>query len=242
MNDTPASRFVIVQRRPRTRVLVVAFVLLWVLSLLATWAATYHLATPDLGQLQADLAASRAHGTELEARVERLRQKNITLGRSDEVSRTANHDLQENLAAREKELADLRNDVAFYERLVGGSAQRQGLTVHSLALVPGEDGSWRYTLTLTQNLKKATVSKGEVTLRVEGVQDGKLSSLAWDDLMQSPQAKPQGFSFKYFQQLEGSLMLPDGFTPHRVRVSLRSDSGQTERVFPWQDTQTEGVS
>jgi hypothetical protein len=242
MSEAPASRFVIVQRRPRTRVLVVAFVLLWLLSLWAVWALTLRFSAPDLDQLNADLASLRAHSAELEGRVERLRQKNITVGRSDEVSRNANHDLQETLAARDKELADLRNDVAFYERLVGGSAQRQGLTVHSLALRPGDDGSWRYTLTLTQNLKKATVSKGEVTLRVEGVQDGKLSSLAWDDLMQAPQAKPQGFSFKYFQQLEGSLMLPDGFTPHRVRVSLRSDSGQTERVFPWQDTQTEGVS
>lgn len=242
MSDPSASRFVIVQRRPRTRVLVAAIVLLWLLSLAATYVLTYRFAVPDAERSADTLATLRAHNVELERRIERLRQRNVTLGRSDEVSRTANHDLQQALSERERELADLRNDVAFYERLVGGSAQRQGLSVHSLALTPGEDGSWRYTLTLTQNLKKASVSKGELTLQVEGTQDGKLSSLDWGELLQSPQAKPQGFAFKYFQQLEGSLMLPSGFTPHRVRVSLRSDSGQTERVFTWQDTQTQGVS
>ena len=242
MAEPTPSRFVIVHRRPRTRVLVIAIVVLWLLSLWAVQALTYRLSAPKLGQVQATLASVRAQNAEVEARIERLRQKNTTLGRSDEVSRTANRELQETLAERDRELSDLRNDVAFYERLVGGGAQRQGLAVHSLALAAGKDGSWRYTLTLTQNLKKGTVSKGELTLRVEGTQDGKLSSLAWDELLQSPQAKPQAFSFKYFQQLEGSVMLPAGFTPHRVRVSLRSDGGQTERVFPWQDTQTQGVS
>lgn len=243
MSDTPPpSRFVIVQRRPRTRVLVTLFVLLWALSLWAVYTITWRVSAPSVGTLQASLATVREQNLDLERRIERLRQKSATLGTSDEVSRSANHDLQETLAARDRELADLRTDVAFYERLVGGSAQRQGLTVHSLALAAGADGSWRYTLTLTQNLKKASVSKGELTLRVEGTQDGKLSSLEWGELLQSPEAKPQSFSFKYFQQLEGSLVLPAGFTPHRVRVSLRSDSGQTERVFPWQDTQTKGVS
>lgn len=242
MSDPSPSRFVIVQRRPRTRVLVVVFVLLWALSLLAVHAVTYRMTAPGLGRAEEELGRLREETQELERRVERLRQRNATLTRSDETSRTANHDLQESLAERDRQLADLRNDVAFYERLVGGSAQREGLAVHSLAMTPGADGSWRYTLTLTQNLKKASVSKGELTLQVEGVQDGKLGTLAWGELLQSPQSKPQAFSFKYFQQLEGSVMLPAGFTPHRVRVSLRSDSGQTERVFAWQDTQTAGVS
>lgn len=242
MADPAPSRFVIVHRRPRTRVLVVAFVLVWLLSLWATFALTYRFSAPDADTLRASADGLRAQNDELEARIERLRQRNTTVTRSDEVSRSANRDLQATLAERDRELSDLRNDVAFYERLVGGSAQRQGLAVHSLSLDPGDDGSWRYTLTLTQNLKKASVSKGEVTLRVEGVQDGKLVNLAWADLLQSPQAKPQDFSFKYFQQLEGSVMLPTGFTPHRVRVSLRSDGGQTERVFAWKDTQTEDVT
>src|SRR5690606_39567142 len=61
--------------------------------------------------------------------------------------------------------------------IFGNSGQRQGLTVHSLNMDPGAGGAWNYTLTLTQNLKKAKVSKGEVTLRIDGVRAGKLDSL-----------------------------------------------------------------
>ena len=33
------------------------------------------------------------------------------------------------------------------------------------------------------------------------------------------------------------MMLPAGFTPHRVRVQVRTDGRQSEQVFPWQSKQ-----
>jgi hypothetical protein len=231
----------IVPHRPRARALLILLGLAWLGSLWLIGDATRRYAVPELQKTETELNAAKAERVELRDRVERLRQRLAVARRSDEVSRAANQALQESLAERDEEIASLRADVGFYERLVGGSAQRQGLAVHSLNLTPAGDGAWRYTLTLTQNLKKASVSKGDITLRVDGVRNGKLSSLGWDDLRQSPQAEPQVFSFRYFQHLEGSVMLPPGFTPHRVRVQLKSDGRQSEQVFPWQATQA-GVS
>ena len=231
----------IVPHRPRARAALGLVVLAWLVSLWLVWDLTRRFAVPNLEQTRQELDQSRVELADLQQRIERLRQRNAVAKRSDEVSRAANQALQETLSERDEEIAALRADTEFYERLVGGSAQRQGLAVHSLSVDPVGDGAWRYTLTLTQNLKKASVSKGDVTLRVDGVRDGKLSSLSWEDLTQSPQATPQGFSFRYFQQLEGSLMLPAGFTPHRVRVQLQSDGRQSEQVFPWKATQA-GVS
>jgi hypothetical protein len=239
--SSPNLRFMIVPHRPRARALLVLLAIAWVGSLWLVFDLTRRYAVPDLNQAESELERARTELADLQQRLDRLRQRNTVARRSDEVSRAANQALQETLAARDEEIAALRADTTFYERLVGGSAQRQGLAVHSLSLAPTGDGAWRYTLTLTQNLKKASVSKGDITLRVDGVRDGKLSSLDWSDLLQEPQATPQGFSFKYFQQLEGSVMLPPGFTPHRVRVQLKSDGRQSEQVFPWQATQA-GVS
>jgi hypothetical protein len=231
----------IVPHRPRARAAIVLVGLAWVASLWLVWDLTRRFAVPNLQQTQVELKAATVELAELQQRIERLRQRNAVAKRSDDVSRAANQALQETLAERDEEIAALRADTEFYERLVGGSAQRQGLAVHSLSLAPVGDGAWRYTLTLTQNLKKASVSKGDVTLRVDGVRDGKLSSLGWDELVQTSPSTPQAFSFRYFQQLEGSVMLPDGFTPHRVRVQLQSDGRQSEQVFPWKATQA-GVS
>lgn len=240
----PTRQFVIVPHRPRAKVLLVLLALGWLVSLFLVFEVSRRYAAPHYEQTRADLANARAELATLQERTERLRQRNAVIKRSEEVTRTANQSLQETLAERDQEIAALRADTEFYERLVGGSAQRQGLAVHSLVLSPAGDGAWRYTVTVTQNLKKASVSKGDISLRVDGVRDGKLESLDWANLLQTPQAEPQAFAFKYFQQLEGSLMLPTGFTPHRVRVSVRSDGRQAEQVFPWQDAikQVEGAS
>jgi hypothetical protein len=238
---SPASRFVVVPRRPATRFALVGLLLLWLASLaLAVWLTARQIA-PDSGDVQRELVELRQRLTTAEERLERQRQRIAVLRRSDQISRSANLELQATVAERDEEISALRADVSFYERLVGGGAQRQGLTVHSLSLAPVGDGAWRYTLTLTQNLKKAKVSSGELALSVDGVQAGKLSTLEWATLLQDAQAGPQPFSFKYFQQLEGSVMLPEGFTPHRVRVRLRADGSVSERVFPWQSTLAAGA-
>lgn len=170
------------------------------------------------------------------ARIEALEQQVATLRRSDQISRDANRDLQGTLAERDEEIAGLRADVAFYERFVGATGQRRGLTVHQLHLQPQSDQAWHFTTTLTQNLNRGAVSSGEVTLSVEGTRDGKLQTLAWDELRQKPDAPGIAYSFKYFQEVGGDLMLPPGYQPLRVIVRLDPKSGAAvEQSFTWAD-------
>jgi len=235
------SRFVIVPHKPTARFALAALGVLWLGSLAATAWVTARQVAPDLGEVRAEAVRLAAALETAEERIERQRQRIAVLRRSDQISRSANLELQGTVAEREEEIAALRADVGFYERLVGGSAQRQGLSVHSLNLSPVGDGAWRYTVTLTQNLKKARISAGDLAISVDGVRSGQLSTLEWPALLQDDKASAQPFSFKYFQQLEGSVMLPEGFTPHRVRVRLRADGSVSERTFPWQSTLAAGA-
>ncbi len=236
-----ASRFVIVPRKPAARFALAVLGVVWLSSIALTAWLTARYVAPDLGQMRIEVKRLGSALETAEERIERQRQRISVLRRSDQISRSANLELQGTVAEREEEIAALRADVGFYERLVGGGSQRQGLTVHSLNLSPVGDGAWRYTVTLTQNLQKARVSSGNLALSVDGVQAGQLSTLDWSALLQDEAAAGQPFSFKYFQQLEGSVMLPEGFTPHRVRVRLRADGSTSERVFPWQSTVVAGA-
>ena len=169
-----------------------------------------------------------------QAQVEALAQQVATLTRSDQISRDANRDLQGTLAERDEEIAALRADVAFYERFVGSTAQRRGLTVHQLALAPRAGQAWHYTATLTQNLNRGAVNRGTLTLSIEGSRDGKLQQLDWGELRQGGGAAGVDYSFKYFQQVEGDLILPEGFKPLRVIVRLAPPRGQAvEQSFTW---------
>ena len=175
---------------------------------------------------------------QMQAELEGLRQRVTTLGRSDGISRQANRDLQSALAERDEEIAGLRADVAFYERLVGATGQRRGLTVHALKMQPqqGAPSAWHFTTTLTQNLNRGAVSAGRVTLALEGTRAGKLEKLLWADLRQQPEAPGTPYSFKYFEQVEGDVFLPPGLTPVRVTVRLTPQKGAViEQSFSWAD-------
>jgi hypothetical protein len=216
--------------------LVIAAVL-WLGSLLGTWYLASRRAAPALSTVSGELADSGKQLGEQQALVKDLRQQVATLKRSDQISRNANTELQSTLTEREEEVSGLRADVDFYERLVGSTGQRQGLRVHEAKFKPETGGTWHYTVTLTQNLNRGAISKGQMRFAVDGVRAGKLTTVKWDELLSRPNAPGKPFSFRYFQQIEDSVMLPAGFTPQRVKVSL---SGGVEQSFPWQTGRVAG--
>ncbi|GAB3729914.1 membrane protein [Luteimonas pelagia] len=166
--------------------------------------------------------------------IEELEQRVATLSRSDQITRDAMRDLQSTLAERDEEIAGLRADVDFYERFVGSTAQRRGLTVHELRLQPREGNVWHFTATLTQNLNRGAVNRGELDLAVEGTVNGRLQRLDWTGLRQDSGSDGIDYSFRYFQEVEGDINLPEGMQPVRVHVRLQPANGSTvQQSFDW---------
>ncbi|GAB3380708.1 DUF6776 family protein [Lysobacter fragariae] len=195
---------------------------------------------PVSGDPRAQLGASKRENARLQSEQEQLRQRIATLTRSDQISRDANRDVQGALADRDEEIAGLRADVAFYERLVGATAQRRGLSVHAMKLQAQQGPAWHFTTTLTQNLNRGAVSDGTLSLTVEGTRAGKLQKLSWNDLRQQPSAQGVGYSFKYFQQVEGDVFLPEGLTPVKVTVHLQPSGGSAiDQSFTWAEATRE---
>lgn len=226
-------RFVIVPRNGHVRGWLLIAAVLWLGSLIATWLLASHLAAPVVQAAGSERGGSGKAAREQAAQIKDLRQQVATLKRSDQISRNANTQLQSSLTEREEEVSGLRADVDFYERLVGSTGQRQGLRVHEARFAPESAGTWRYTVTLTQNLNRGAISKGNMRFEVIGVRGGKLNTIKWDELLQSPKAPGKPFSFRYFQQLEDSVMLPPGFTPQRVRVTLQGSGNTVDQTFAW---------
>ncbi len=232
--NQPSSRFRIVQRRPRFgRGWAIAFGIAWLLSLAAIWGLASWRAVPKLGEVQGQLRVAEREQTRAGRQLDELNQRVATLTRSDQISRAANTELQSSLAERDEEIAALRADVAFYERLVGATAQRKGLNVHAIEFTAEDAGTWRYRAVLTQNLNRGAISQGQMRFTIEGVRAGKLASIGWSELHQRQDVAGQEYSFRYFQELSGSVMLPKDFTPQRVRVSLRGTGTSADQTFDW---------
>jgi cell division protein FtsL len=206
---------------------------LWIASLVGVWMLSARRAAPALSTVSGALDDQSERLDAQDAELKDLRQQVATLRRSDQISRNANIELQSTLAEREEEVSGLRADVDFYERLVGSTGQRQGLRVHEASFEREAAGTWHYTVTLTQNLNRGAISRGQMRFAVDGVRGGKLATIKWDELLQTPNAPGKPFSFRYFQQLEDSVMLPPGITPQRVRVSLTGSGSPVDQTFAW---------
>ncbi len=213
--------------RSRSRRIWLFLALLWLGSLTLTVVAT------SLLLVSRQLAVGQSPIDSLDTSA--LKMRIAVLERSEQVAKAALVELQQTLRDREEEIAGVRADLAFYGRLVGG-AKREGLAVHALSLKPVPDSrAWNFSATLTQNFKRGPETRGKLTLSVSGIRNGALETLEWKDLGQKSENAGIEYAFKYFQQIEGTIMLPEGFEPNRVRASADGDSGRSDQEFSWND-------
>lgn len=221
--------FVVRQLDPaRTRRIRLFIILLWLGSLILAIAATSIWLVPRRAAAIQQQPVGSMDTDALKSRI-------VVLERSEQVAKAALVDLQGTLRDREEEIAGVRADLAFYGRLVGG-AKREGLAVHALSLKQvGDSRAWNFSATLTQNFKRGPETEGKLSLAVSGIRDGKLETLEWKDLNQQPDSAGIDFAFKYFEQINGTIMLPEGFEPNRVVASADGDGGHTDQEFSWDD-------
>jgi hypothetical protein len=227
------SRYAIVERRPDPgRWLWPCLAVAWALSAAAVFAWAQHRAAPRMASLEQEHGRLNGQWQRGRAELEALRQQVATLEHSDRISRAANQQLQHTLAERERSIATLRADLAMYERTAGAGA-RGGLQVQSASFRQEAAGSWRYRIVLAQGRREREHNVGRLQFAIEGVRDGRIATIGWNELHQARAAPAQGYEFRYFQQLAGSVMLPEGFIPQRVRVRLHGEEESREQTLAW---------
>ena len=156
--------------------------------------------------------------------------------READVVRRANALLRASERERQDKIAGLQADLAFYRRLGGANGSQAPLAVHYLELQPTQSPRvYRIIFTLTQNLRWASVISGHIKLGVDGIRDGSAQHLTEKQLL-AESAEPLNFQFKYFQQLERLITLPEDFEASRLTIHLKSRSLSTpvEQSMEWQ--------
>ncbi|MEM9305542.1 MAG: DUF6776 family protein [Pseudomonadota bacterium] len=167
-----------------------------------------------------------------------LEQDLATARRGEQVTREAYEGLRQEIIVLEAELREARSDVAFYQRLLGAGGTRRGLAVHALRVRDTASPlHYRFRLTLSQNLEKAAVVDGRVTVAAEGISGDRMVELDADDLDLRIGDGTSAFEFKYFQEFDGSLRFPDGFVPERIIVELDVEGRRdpVARSFDWSE-------
>jgi len=239
----PPALYVRSDERRGFRMPIWVWVMLGLCLLGGTWWWSANHAAPQLAEIESELSSARKQIKKLRSELERTEQQLSISTRGDQVSTAANDTLKDTLREREEEVAALQADLAFFQRLVGGREPKKGLRIQSLVLRPIENSrGFAFRSTLTQTLRRGEVTRGTMAVRVEGIKDNKVTTLALPELPDhSPEGDTIGFTFKYFEALDGSFVLPEAFSPNRVHVSVVSEQGErSEESYSWQQALAAG--
>jgi cell division protein FtsB len=188
-----------------------------------------------------DAAEERAAlNTEIQTRDDRiaeLEQAVALLETHREIDREAYREVEQSLLALQEKIQEQRDAIAFYRGIVSPEDGRPGLRVQDFRLTRGsEERAFNLRLVLVQAMKHDRKVSGDVAVTIEGSEDGAAKSYALTELLPADAEKGWPFSFRYFQDFDRQIVLPDGFTPERVNVEVRSRTrsiSSIEESFAW---------
>lgn len=236
----PAEEYVVIRHRPGYRLRRTAILLAFtVVAAVAGYAA-------GLSQSGFRFSSAEESNQVLENEVETLRedfrtarQRLINLERGRAIDEQALNQARKTIVDLETRIGSLQSDLTFYKNIMAPSETSKGLQVDSFALVPARNrDSYDFKLVLTQVGNNKSYISGVVAVNIIGMRDEEKEVIALRDLSEDIADLGVKFRFRYFQDVEGSLKLPEEFEPLEIQVVAQAEgrkSSQAERTFNWDD-------
>jgi hypothetical protein len=215
-----------------TGITVLSMLLAWGIFEFGRYRAGY-----DRLEAAAALAAVNGQIAELERQHGALREQSAVLERSGQIERQAYKQLEGAVTGLQDEILELKAELAFYRGIVSPDDASTGLSLQGFELSAGSQlRQYRYKVVLTQVLNNGTVARGDLRFEVEGTLQGEAKSYPLEQLSVSQEKTPLAFKFKYFQIIDGDFMLPDGFEPIKVTLTVIPKSSTHKKLtqaFDW---------
>ena len=173
----------------------------------------------------------------LESDIVGLKEEIALLETHRDIDREAYKEVEESLTALQAKIQEQTDAIAFYRGIVSPSDGAAGLKVQDLRVTRGaEERAYNVRLVLVQSLKHHRKVSGNVNLTVEGEQGGAETSYQYSQLLGEDGNGNWPFSFRYFQDFDREIVLPDGFTPERITIEVQSNTrsiSSIEESFSW---------
>ena len=168
------------------------------------------------------------------------------IGLNEEIALLETHRDIDNEAYREVEMSlttlqakiqEQTEAIAFYRGIVSPADGAAGLRVQDLRLTRSQDErGYNVRIVLVQSLQHDRKVTGEVSLVVEGEEDGVATTYNYAQLLPEDSSASWPFSFRYFQDFDREIVLPDGFTPESITIEVRSKTRSItsiEESYSW---------
>lgn len=173
----------------------------------------------------------------LDDNIVELKQEIALLETHRDIDREAYKDVEESLMALQAKIQEQTDAIAFYRGIVSPADGSAGLRVQDLRLSRGQsERAYSVRLVLVQSLKHDRKVSGDVSLTVDGDIAGTDASYSFAELLPQESSANWPFSFRYFQDFDKQIVLPDGFTPEKITIKVRSKTRSIDSIeesFSW---------
>ena len=191
----------------------------------------------DVVEAGDDRQAYVDHIQGLDKEIADLKQEVAILKTNQEVDVVSYKEVEASLIHLQDKIQEQRDAIAFYRGIVSPADGNSGLRVQNLKITRGKaEREFNLRVVLVQAMKHDRKVSGDVRLSVIGSQDGAETTYTLTQLLPDEADRSWVFSFRYFQDFERHLVLPDGFTAERINVEVRSKTrsiSSIEESFDW---------
>ncbi|MFE8071388.1 hypothetical protein QQM79_10025 [Marinobacteraceae bacterium S3BR75-40.1] len=234
-----SKELIVVRYKPGHRIR--RFLILLGFSLVAAVAGFF------LGGAQYDFRYQEASQTRdvLQEQVKKLRDENsalkqklVTLERSHRIDQQAIRETRSTIEDLQGQIKGLKGDVTFYRNIMAPSSTDTGLQVQRMAIQPTKTADhFNYKLVLTQIGDNRSYIEGVVAVNIIGDKNGERAVIPLRELSKEVEELGVRFRFRYFQDVEGVMVVPDDFEPGEIQVVAKAQgrkSARVEKTFDWQ--------
>lgn len=175
---------------------------------------------------------------QLEFDNKRLNARVAELEMARRLDRDAYGQIERTLGDLQSQLSRQSDDLAFYRSIVSPVDGIQGLRIQSFEVLPGDEPRQvQLKLTLVQAMRHESVVSGLAQITLLGMKDDAPARFSVGELLGKPRAQLP-FSFRYFQTIEQTVVLPEGFQAFETDVEVHSSKLRTpvRQTFPWKVT------
>jgi hypothetical protein len=179
--------------------------------------------------LESDIAKQRADATALRAETSSL-ESELAMSKGNQQA------MQKQALELAGENAQLKEELAFLQKLVSDSSKQPGLSFQRLAIEPDDGDLWRYSLLIVRGGSPKDEFTGSVVLQltIAPVQ-GAPAGTPGPSLLTLPNDQPEDKSplmlkFKYYQRVEGRFRVPPGSRVTGVTARAFENGQPTPRI------------
>lgn len=230
VKGSPVYRMKVVPHRPLKNIVVALALLVLVgVALTATYFSALNQASHELLSPQ-EAQELRAQLDKLTLEASESKRELAKFQLSADVDRRAGEELRKQVLELRDEKAALQRDVEVYRILTSRkSSNPMGISFGIFSVSALDDNKKQFKLVVQKLAEGDEDFSGQLRVLVVGQKDGAEAKISLHELVVNkidvePMVEDIPLNFKFFQNIDTEIVLPDGFAPVRVELAVKSDS------------------